>query len=198
MTSPPRIDVAENKQKFMSICKNKINREGLDRLLDWLDNSDFFTAPASTKFHGNFVGGLCEHSLKVYETLSNLNNTYQASIPEDSIAVAALFHDVCKVNFYKPGLRNVKTDAGWTTKKVWEIDEAVPLGHGEKSCIILQWYMKLNIPEILAIRWHMGGFDSSVKGGDWSLSRAQTQTPLVTLLQVSDMIASSLLEVTIE
>lgn len=198
MTSPPRINTEANKAKFISICKNKINREGLDKLLEWLESSDFFTAPASTKFHGNFEGGLCEHSLKVYETLANLNDTYQTNISDESIAVAALFHDICKVNFYRQGLRNVKIDGNWTTKRIWEIDEAVPLGHGEKSCIILQWYMKLQIPEILAIRWHMGGFDSAIKGGDWSASKAQVYTPLVTLLQASDMIASTLLEDTIE
>lgn len=185
-----------NKEKFLSICREKIPRDGLNELLYWLENSDFFTAPASTKYHGNYDGGLCEHSLNVYYEIQKLNELYQLGFPEDTLAVVALFHDICKVNFYKKGFRNVKdeTTGEWMKKEVWEIDEKIPLGHGEKSCIILQWYIKMTIPELLAIRWHMGGFDTAVKGGDAGLAKAQNYTKLVSLLSTADVTASHLVE----
>lgn len=185
------------KENYLEICKNKIHRDGIDNLLRWLEQSDFFTAPASTKFHGNFEGGLCEHSLNVYHVLKGLCEQYLPTVSQESIAVVALFHDVCKINFYKVGQRNVKDDTGkWFTKDVWEIEEKIPLGHGEKSCIILQWYIKLSVEELLAIRWHMGGFDCAAKGGDYGLSKAQDYSKLVTLLHVADQISSQLLEET--
>lgn len=186
-----------NKETFLSICQKEIHRDGINDLLAWLEKSDFFTAPASTKYHGNYVGGLCEHSLNVYNELLRLNELYKAGFSNETIAVVALFHDVCKINFYKQGSRNVKDEYGqWVSKLVWEIDEKVPLGHGEKSCILLQWYIKLNMDELLAIRWHMGGFDAATKGGDYGLSKAQDISKLVTLLSVADVISSNLLETT--
>lgn len=183
------------KDEYLDICKKNIKRDGLDELLNWLEISDFFIAPASTKFHGNYEGGLCEHSLNVYRQLDRLNKMYHTGLSDETIAVSALFHDICKVNFYKKVTKPVKSkDGKWSQKEVWEIDEKAPLGHGEKSCIILQWYIKLTMEELLAIRWHMGGFDCAVKGGDYSLNRAQDVSPLVTLLSVADMISSNLLE----
>ncbi len=187
-----------NKEKFLDICRQFIKRDGINELLEWIEKSDFFTAPASTRFHGNYAGGLLEHSLNVYNELSKLNELYQCKYSDETIAIVALFHDVCKINFYKQGIRNVKdeTSGQWIHKTVWEIDEKVPLGHGEKSCILLQWYIKLNLEELLAIRWHMGGFDAATKGGDYGLSKAQDASKLVTLLSVADLISSNLLEVT--
>ena len=98
---------------------------------------------------------------------------------------------MCKVNFYKKGTRNVKDENGkWFAKEVYEVSEKIPLGHGEKSCIILQQFMKLSIEELLAIRWHMGGFDAATKGGDYGMSGAQDYTKLVSLLQAADALAS--------
>lgn len=183
------------KEKFIDICETLIKREGIAQLLNWLNESDFFTAPASTKFHGNFEGGLCEHSLNVFYQLLELNDLY-ADFPEETIAVVALFHDVCKVNSYKKSKRNVKdpVTGNWVTKDYYEFDEKMPLGHGEKSCILLQNFIKLSGEELLAIRWHMGGFDASVKGGYYGLSKAQDMSKLVTLLSVADLIASNFLE----
>lgn len=187
-----------NKELFLSICRNKVKREGIDELLMWLEKTDFFTAPASTKFHGNYDGGLCEHSLFVYKTLQDITSLISEDISEESIAIAALFHDLCKVNFYKKGFRNVKDeDSGqWIRKEIYEIDDQLPLGHGEKSCLLIQRFMKLTVDEVLAIRYHMGGFDAAVKGGDYGMAKAQTMSPLVTLLQCADMISSNLLEET--
>ncbi len=184
----------EKKQRFITICKEKIKRAGIDDLLQWLEKSDFYYAPASTKFHGNYEGGLLDHSLNVYDNLVKLIQAFplpNETFDEESIAIVALFHDICKVNFYKKGSRNVKGEDGkWFAKEIYEINEKIPLGHGEKSCILLQQFMKLSIRELLSIRWHMGGFDSATKGGDYGMSGAQDYTHLVTLLQAADMLAT--------
>lgn len=187
----------ENKMCFLSIARREISRNGLEDFLTWLKSTDFFNAPASTKFHGNYEGGLCEHSLNVYMQLVELNDRYGLEIEREALAVCGLFHDVCKADMYVRVPRNVKNaDGKWVIKYVWEVDEEIPLGHGEKSCILIQRYMPLATDELLAIRWHMGGFDSASRGGDWSMSRAQEKVKLVTLLQVADMLSSHLLEKT--
>ena len=192
------MDLMAAQDRFLEICRTNIKREGIDELLDWLGKSDFFTAPASTKYHGSYVGGLLEHSLNVYECLKELVARYpDLNIDEESVTICALFHDLCKVNFYKVGTRNVKDDntGKWYKKDIYEIDEKFPAGHGEKSCIILQWFLKrLTTDEILAIRYHMGGFDSSVKGGDFSMSKAYEMCRLAPLLHLADMEATYLVE----
>ena len=191
-------DISENKKKFLKICREEIHREGLENLISWLEKSDFFTAPASSRFHGDHIGGLCEHSLNVYDVALVLKDNFLTeddNISNESIAIAALFHDLCKVHYYKTGYRNVKNDAGvWEKKEIWEIDERLPLGHGEKSCIILQWFIRPSVDELMAIRWHMSGYDKSVVGGEFSVSKAQELTPLCPLIQAADHIASNLLE----
>ena len=183
------------KEDFINICKIHIQREGIEELLAWLEQSDFYAAPASTKYHGNYEGGLLEHSLNVYNKFLQIKQfvTFEEGkepTPE-TIAIITLFHDLCKVNFYKKGTRNVKDENGkWFAKEVYEVSEKIPLGHGEKSCIILQQFMKLSIEELLAIRWHMGGFDAATKGGDYGMSGAQDYTKLVGLLQAADALAS--------
>lgn len=189
----------KNKFEFMEIACSEINRNGLDDFLTWLKGTDFFKAPASTKFHGNYEGGLCEHSLNVYRQLVELNERFDLKIDKEALVICGLFHDVCKADMYVKVPRNVKdADGKWTTKYIWGVEEQIPLGHGEKSCILIQRYMPLATDELLAIRWHMGGFDSASRGGDWSMSRAQEKVKLVTLLQVADMLSSHLLERTEE
>ena len=186
-----------NKERFLEICKTQIKREGLDKLLDWLEKSDFYEAPASTKYHGNFAGGLLEHSLNVYDCIRRIADNYQdKNISEESLAIVSLFHDLCKVNFYQKGYRNVKDETGkWVQKEIYEINEKFPIGHGEKSCIILQWFFgRLEVSELLAIRYHMGSFDAAVKGGDFGLSRAYESTPIAVMLHMADLEASYLQE----
>lgn len=184
----------DKKQRFIDICKLNIKRDGLDELLTWLEKSDFYYAPASTKYHGNYEGGLLEHSLNVYDNLIKLVSAFpihNKTFNNETLTIVSLFHDLCKVNFYKKGSRNIKGEDGkWFAKEVYEISEKVPLGHGEKSCIIIQQFMKLSVEELLSIRWHMGGFDLASRGGDYSMSGAQDYTQLVTLLQVADMLAT--------
>ena len=192
------MDITALKEEILTICRNTIHRDGIDELINWLEASDFFTAPASTKFHGAYPGGLAEHSLNVYKCLKNIVERYpDKNISDESVAICALFHDLCKVNYYKIGYRNVKDDktGQWNKREVYEVDERFPIGHGEKSCIIIQWFLKkLTTDELLAIRYHMGGFDSSAKGGDFSISRAYDMCPLAPMLQMADMEASYLIE----
>lgn len=192
------MDILTLKNEILDICKTHIKREGIDELLAWLEASDFFTAPASTRFHGAYPGGLAEHSLNVYKCLKAIVERYpDKGISDESVAICALFHDLCKVNYYKIGYRNVKDEktGQWNKKEVYEVDERFPIGHGEKSCIIIQWFLKkLTTDELLAIRYHMGGFDSSAKGGDFSISKAYDMCPLAPMLQMADMEASYLIE----
>ena len=182
----------DNKQRFYEIYKC-VTRDGADALLSWLENSDYFTAPASTRFHGSHEGGLLEHSLNVYDCLKaeiELEGLTQYS--DETVALVALMHDLCKVHFYRRGTRNVKENGVWTTKAVYEIDERFPVGHGEKSVIILQNLLNLEAEEIMAIRCHMGGFDTSVKGGDFFISKVFERSSLAVLLHIADMKASYL------
>ncbi len=183
-------------QQFNDIMSEHVKRDGIESLLSWLKSSDFFEAPASTRFHGSHQGGLLEHSLNVYKCLRNeielegLSEQYS----NETIALVSLLHDICKVNFYKKGIRNVKENGQWVTKEVFEIDEKFPCGHSEKSVIILQNFIKLETEEIFAIRAHMGGFDTSVKGGDYFIGKIFERSKLAALLHVADLKATYLLE----
>lgn len=196
---------SDSKTQFLDIANNNIKREGIDTLLSWLEKSDFFIAPSSARFHGNYAGGLCEHSINVYNCLKMLVENYKSQFPEfeiseETMAIISLFHDLCKTNFYKKTFRNVKNEetGQWEKKEVYQIEDRLGMGHGEGSLYIIQSFMKLNRDEALAIRWHMGEFDNAVKGGDYSINTAKEQSPIVTLLHLADIWASSFLEKTIE
>lgn len=191
-----------SKEQFIEIYKEHINRDGSDALLAWLEKSDFFIAPASTKYHGAFEGGLCEHSLNVYERLKDVCASefvfHGQFWPEDenvanSIALCALLHDVCKAEFYKVDYRNAKdTNGVWQKVPYYTVDDQLPYGHGEKSVYIVSGFLKLTREEAMSIRWHMGGFDDSVKGGSYALSEAFKKYPLALLLHIADMQATYL------
>lgn len=186
-----------NQERFTEIFKSQITRSGSGDLFDWIEKSDFFIAPASTKYHGSYDGGLCEHSLNVYDALVEISEHYpEENIPEESIAITALCHDICKCNFYKKGFRNVKDDetGQWYKKDTYEIEDSLPIGHGEKSCILVQNFIKLTPNEMYAIRWHMGSFDSAVKGGDMGMTHAYEKSKLAVILHLADMTATYLKE----
>lgn len=186
----------ELKKRFVEIC-TMIDRPGMSELMTWLERSDFYTAPASSRFHGNHAGGLLEHSLNVYDKLSEYVSRYpELNIPYESVAVVALFHDLTKVNYYTISSRNVKDEATgtWHKEPFYKVDDRLPLEHGEKSVIILQSFIKLTRDEIFAIRWHMGGFDSAAKGGDYGLSGAFEMCPLAVMTHLADMEATYLSE----
>ena len=185
------------KERFLEIYNEKITREGADKLLDFLLNgSDFFTAPASTRYHGAHEGGLVEHSLNVYDCLKDmvdrLKERYGIEYPEESIAIAGLLHDICKVNFYKTSYRNVKDETGrWQSVPYYTIEDTLPYGHGEKSAYIVSAYIRLTRDEAFAIRYHMG-FSGTEDPGN--VGRALEMFPLAYATCCADMEAAFLLE----
>lgn len=183
------------KEEFIDIFTTHIKRDGADKLLDYLVNSDFFTAPASAKFHLAEEGGLCRHSVNVYKRLVKIvNEEYGSASPysDETIAICGLLHDLCKVNFYSVDYRNSKENGAWVKVPYYRVDEKFPYGHGEKSVFIITQYMRLKPDEAMAINWHMGGFDERVKGGSYSLSEAMAKFKLVLLMHVADLSASYL------
>ncbi len=190
-----------NKERFIEIYKEKIKRDGADKLLDFLlsSSSDFFTAPASTRFHGNYEGGLVEHSLNVYDCLCDImkrpriNEVYGIEYSEESIAIAALLHDLCKINFYNVSFRNVKNDMGkWESVPFYTIDDSLPYGHGEKSVYIISGYMRLTRDEAFAIRYHMGF--SADKENHGNVGKAMEMFPLAFFLNCADSEAAYYVE----
>ena len=146
------------KEEFLNLLR-KVNREGMENLIDFLEKSDFFKAPASTRFHGDYEGGLVEHSLKVYEILKHKveHNIKGVTISEESVIIIGLLHDICKTNFYKVDYRNAKNALGvWEKVPYYTIEDTIPYGHGEKSVMMITEYIKLTPEEKYAIRWHMG------------------------------------------
>ena len=188
-----------NQERFLQIYREKITREGADKLLDFLmKGSDFFTAPASTRYHGACEGGLLQHSLNVYDCLCDIlarprmKDVYGITYSDESIAIAALLHDVCKVNFYKVGTRNVKDENGrWTAVPYYTIEDTLPYGHGEKSVYIISAYIKLTRDEAFAIRYHMGFSGTEVPG---NVGRALEMFPLAYATCCADMEAAFLME----
>ena len=146
------------KEEFLDLLKST-NRENIEELIDFIKKTDFFDAPASTRFHGSREHGLVEHSLKVYEILKHKveTNIEKVDIPEESIIIIGLLHDLCKANFYKVDYRNAKNALGvWEKVPYYTVDDTIPYGHGEKSVMMITEYMKLTPEEKYSIRWHMG------------------------------------------
>ena len=166
-----------NEERFKEIYQTQITRTGAPELLAWLESTDFFAAPASTRFHGAYPGGLVDHSLNVYFAL--IDGPYVRDYSMETRAICALLHDLCKVDFY-----HQRADGSYTVK------DHFPFGHGEKSVFLIQRFMKLAEPEALAIRWHMGAYDDAARGGSYSLSAAMERTPLVLALHTADMMAT--------
>lgn len=187
------MDVTNNKNRFIELCNKNISRAGIEDLLGYLDKSDFFTAPASTKFHGSYTGGLCEHSLNVYDELVRIAGLYKSrsETSMESIAIVSLFHDLCKVNLYGTEKRNRKNDAGqWESYDAYNIAEKFCFGgHGSKSVFIVQNYMKLTAEEAAAINCHMGSWD-----GNKDVSKAFEQFPLAWMLHVADEASTFIIE----
>lgn len=152
----------EVKTLFNDICHKYIQREGIYDLLSWLEGTDFYRAPASTRYHGDYEGGLCDHSLHVYFCFRSYVKKrcepgYHLSMSEESIALCALFHDLCKVDIYKTEMRNKKNAQGqWEQVPFYTIEDAFPVGHGSKSVYIMNRYLKLTDIETAAIAYHMG------------------------------------------
>lgn len=204
---------------FIRLFEENIKRDGSDALLEWLKESDFFVAPASTKFHGAYEGGLLEHSLNVYDCLlgelASMNMTEKYS--KETVAIVSLLHDVCKIGLYISEPKNQKTynldkvaearngqpwavkhdslgDFIWETVMGYRCEDQLPYGHGEKSVYILSGFIKLTREEAMAIRWHMGFSDNDFRGGGQSVGKAFEMYPLAVLTHLADMKATYLLE----
>lgn len=181
------------KELFCLEYKTHIVREGGQGLLEWLLESDFFTAPASTKFHGAHEGGLAEHSLHVFYRLKKLCMAEYGEVKDmEPLAICGLLHDLCKINFYAVSTRNVKNEKTglWEKQPYYTVADMFPMGHGEKSVFLIERFLQLTPGEALAIRWHMGGFDDAAKG--YALTGAYEQCPLALLLHMADMMATYL------
>jgi hypothetical protein len=178
-------DISTLKQEFKSIVQSNIHRDGITNLMLWLESTDFYEAPSSVRYHGSEPGGLLAHSLQVYKRLKEK----QVDESDETIAITALFHDLCKVNFYKPSFRNVKNEVTgkWERVPSYEYNEtSVPLGHGEKSMYLVMKYMQLTDEEACAIRWHMSGYVLEPMYERPAITNALHKYKLVLKLQSAD------------
>ena len=193
------------KEKFIRLLRST-NRTGVENVLSWLEQSDFFVAPASTVFHGNYEGGLAEHSYEVALTAKDLRDMLIKRKPEieqqvsrESIIIAALLHDVCKTNIYKKTTKYRKNDYNqWETYEAYNVDYSeLPVGHGEKSVIrLLRLGLEMTDDEILAIRWHMSAWDMPFQSVEakGNLFVAKEKSPLLSIIQASDELTSALID----
>jgi hypothetical protein len=195
-------DIEKDREEFLSIYTSSIKREGAKQLLDYLTSSscDFFSAPASTRFHLAREGGLLRHSLNVYHCLKDylarekVKDEFGMNYTDESIAIVSLLHDLCKTNVYKQGWRNVKDDNGiWQKVPTYEYDDTLPYGHGEKSVYIVSGYMKLTREEAFAIRYHMG-FSYGGEEEKRNVGKVFEMYPLATSLSIADMEATLFIE----
>ncbi|MDP4121163.1 MAG: hydrolase [Bacillota bacterium] len=182
----------KSKEDFIKIYKENIHRQGSQELLDWLLKTDFFTAPASTKFHCACESGLVMHSCSVYDVLMEKHFNSETDNLE-SFTIVSLLHDLCKAQFYKSSTKNVKNEetGAWEKQPFYMIDDSFPYGHGEKSVFLIERFLRLKIDEAMAIRWHMGGFDDN---SGFSVSQAYDRFPLAVKLHLADLESTYLCE----
>ncbi len=180
------------KEEFISIYKENIKREGSTQLLEWLEKTDFFTAPASTRYHCACEHGLVMHSVSVYKTMVKKHFDEENDSAE-SFAICALLHDLCKAQFYKISTRNVKNEetGRWEKVPYFSVDDRFPFGHGEKSVFLIERFMKLKLDEAMAIRWHMGEFGDKNSN---TISQAYNLYPLAVKLHLADLESTFLRE----
>lgn len=210
--------IEENIKRFEKLLK-LVQRDGMDKLIRYIQkNTDFYKAPASTRFHLACEGGLLQHSLNVYDCLvakreSPIWKGVLKELPDESLILVALLHDLCKTNFYAEGTKNQKTydaekvaaaenwqrkhdaqgDFIWENAKSYQVEDQLPLGHGEKSVMLVQWFIKLTMHEVMAIRWHMGF--SEEKANYNAVGAAMEKYPIVLAVHEADLEAAKILEV---
>ena len=193
------------KEKFIEIYREHITRPGAEDLLAYLEKSDFFTAPASGRYHLSVPGGLCQHSINVYEQLrdqyehflkKNLEFTELTPEQEETIAICGLLHDLCKINFYVPVKKSRKTGKNlpngkpeWEDYWGYDIEDKLPYGHGEKSVYIVSGFMRLTREEAFAIRFHMGAWQ---EGEARNAGSAFEMYPLALYTHIADMLATNI------
>lgn len=191
------------KTEYISLLRST-NRNNIENVINWLENkTDFFTAPSSTAYHGNYKYGLLVHSMNVYKLANEIYNSIKIIKPEVSIAleniiISSLLHDICKCNFYKDKIKYRKDEYNrWEEYQGYEIDDKFPYGHGEKSVLFLQMLgLEMEVQEMLAIRWHMGSWDGAMLqyDGKFAYSSACEKYPLCSIIQSADNMSSMILE----
>lgn len=195
----------EEKFEYIKNLLRSFKREGMDKVIEYMENSDFTYAPSSTKFHSNYHGGLMDHSLLVMSTALRLREAMLDMNPElssrltvESTIISGLLHDICKIGFYMPKEKWKKDENNrWMSYTGYDVVDTFPIGHGEKSVIILQELgLKLTIEEMLAIRYHMGLWSTTVDCGDANRAyfRAVEMCPLLCIIQNADFMSSNILE----
>lgn len=186
------VSILENKKEILGLLKG-INRNGMEKLITYLEKSDFFTAPAAASHHSNFEGGLAEHSLNVYRLLKEKNEKYKLGYSEETIILTSLLHDLCKIGVYKKGYKLRKnTNDQWEAYGTYTFEENFPVGHGEKSVMIAMNFINLSKDEILMIRWHMGAFVP--QGEERDLYAAMNKCKGVAAIHMADMESTHFLE----
>ena len=195
-------NIEELKKEFIKAYSN-ITRKGSKELFEWIESTDFFTAPASTRFHGNVEGGLARHSLNVYGCLRaeldrlGLVGNDKGKYTEETIAIVALLHDLTKIDTYKKEKRNVKNVMGvWEERPYYAFRKgdnvAITGEHGDESVFRIMKHMPLEDEEIMAIRAHMGGFDAAAKGGSYYTGEIFERSIIAVLLHLADVKATYL------
>ena len=184
------------KEEFIALLKS-VNRDGIDKLLAYIEKTDFYKAPASTRFHGNYESGLLEHSLNVYhllkEKLSHKPYSEIVQVSDDTIILITLLHDLCKTNYYTVDYRNKKNADGiWVKEPYYTVNDTIPYGHGEKSVMMISKFIDLNMEEMYAIRWHMGFTEPKELYN--TISSVYEKFPLALALHEADLEATYLLE----
>ena len=203
------INLQQNKEEFESLVRQYVKRDGVEKVLAWLEKTDFFTAPASTKYHLSVEGGLCQHSLNVFHEMVKLAKMYcevyegeeetvfdhadpdvEGAFTMENIAVTALFHDICKANCYVRDFKNVKVNGKWEQQEYWKWEEQFVYGHGTKSVYILQQFMRMGIDEAQAIRFHMAGREDPLSDQyERIFSQVFDNSKLAVLLYLADSVA---------
>lgn len=196
------LEMEKNKERYLNLLKEVLYEEEFNSIKDWLETGDFFSAPASTKYHLHGEGGLCQHSLNVYDCLSKKLKDWGLEYPESTIRIVSLMHDWCKINVYVKSTRRVPPERSgtgkWETEEVWIKDDAYHLGHASKSVYLIQQFIPLNMLEIEAIHSHMGSTDLSTMFNSFDLNAIFSVNPLAICLHLADMEASYLMEDEIE
>ena len=177
---------------FQNMVEKFIHRDGIESLMNWLAGTDFYEAPASTKYHLHCKGGLCTHSCNTFDRLNALcvdeaKRNLDFHYDMESVAIIGLFHDICKTNYYSLEMRDKKVDGKWSKLPVYEIKDRFPIGHGERSVYLLNRHIKLTDEEALSIRWHMGPWTEK----DYrTMQLAMEKFPMVVLMQTADLMAT--------